>query len=113
MYNSLRPRYIPGTIIQYRDGQIKVKTEEGIVPRSRVVAATSNKVMNGGEELQKGWRVCHLDMSTFGTKEHDDPNNLVVIKCRTTKFQFLKASRIIFEPKREPKNGISALGVKG
>lgn len=99
MPNALRHRYLPGTVIQYRDGHVRIKTEDGLRPLSRVVAATSEKVLGGGQELQKGWRVVHLDMSTFGTKQHDDPSNLAVIKCRTTKFEFLKSSKILFEPK--------------
>lgn len=98
---GLRHRYIPGTIIQYRDGHVRIKTADGLKALSRVVASTSSKVVNGGEELKRGWRVVHLDMSTFGTKQHDDPTNLAVIKCRTTKFEFLKAAKILFEPKTE------------
>lgn len=92
-------RYAVGTEIQYRNGVVKVKTpENGIVAKSRVVASLSSKVINGGEELEEGWRVMHLDMSTFGEPGHDRPDNLVVIKCRKTKFSFLKSSRIVFNP---------------
>lgn len=101
---ALRANYIPGTVVQYRDGSFKVKSEEhGLIPKSRLIAMTSEKVINGGNDLQKGWRVCHLDMSSYGTDEHDDPSNLVVIKCREHKFEMLKTSRIVFEPKPKTK----------
>ncbi len=96
----LMPRYPVGAEIQYRDGHVKVKTaEHGLVPKSRVVASISSKVVNGGEELKPGWRVVHLDMSSYGEPDHDRPENLAVIRCRTTKFVFLKTSRILFLPK--------------
>lgn len=96
----LRSEYLPGSVIQYRDGRYKIKTtENGLVPLSRFIASNSSKVVNGGEDLQKGWRVHHLDMSTYGTDEHDRPENLVVLKCRTVEFKFLKTARMVKEPK--------------
>lgn len=94
-------RYPVGAVIQRRTGQIVIKTKNhGLMPRSRWMAENSSRVVNGGAELQKGWRVMHLDMSSFGEDDHDRAENLVVIKCRTTKYTIsLKQSRIIHLPK--------------
>lgn len=88
-----------GTIKQYSDGRIRIKTREsGLIPLSRFNAEISSKVINGGEELQPGSRVMHLDMSSYGERDHDRPENLVVIKCRTTKYKFTGKARILFDP---------------
>lgn len=102
MYTKpLRTCYLPGTIVQYRDGIQKIKTDKGLIPLARHVAALSSKVIGGGKELEPGQKVMHRDMNTFGSEEHDKPENLVVIQMRTTKFQFtLKQSRIVYEPKK-------------
>lgn len=92
-------RYREGMEIQYRNGVVKVKTKEnGIIPKARLVATLSSKVIGGGHELEPGERVLHLDMSSHGEMGHDDWKNLVVVKWRTTKFKFLKKSRIVFTP---------------
>jgi hypothetical protein len=100
MSKPLMSRYPVGAVVQRRNGVVQVKTEkDGFVSKARLVAANSSKVVGGGQDLQPGWRVMHLDMSTHGEEGHDDPSNLAVIKCRTYKFVFLKLSRILKLPK--------------
>lgn len=104
MYSKpLLPSYAVGSIVQYRNGQRKVKTEKGMIPVARAIAANSTEAINGGEELQKGWRVIHLDMSTYGEDDHDRPENLAVVKCRTREFKFLKTSRLIYDANKAAK----------
>lgn len=99
-----------GTVKQYTNGVIKIKTkEDGLIPLARHVAAMSDKVFGGGHELQPGERVLHLDMNSHGEKDHDRPENLVVVKWRTTKYQFLKASRILRVPGAKPAPALSFL----
>lgn len=102
MSNPILRRYPVGAVVQRRDGKVYVKTKEnGLVAKSRMIAAVNSKVINGGEELQPGWRVVHLNMATFGTDDHDKPENLAVIKCGAYKWEFLKRSRVLFLPKNK------------
>jgi hypothetical protein len=50
-------------------------------------------------DLQPGEKVHHLDNTLLGEKGYNDPKNLVVIKCRTTKWKKLSHSRLVYEPK--------------
>lgn len=94
-----RGRYPVGAEITYRDGVTRIKTKDfGLIPKSRYLAQMTDKVIGGGEELQKGWRVVHLDMSTHGEANHDRPENLAVIRCRQFKFKML-ARKVVVLPK--------------
>ncbi len=100
---GIMSRYPTGAIIQRRSGVQYLKTEEhGLIPKARATAIMSSKVINGGHDLEPGEVVMHLDMATHGEPNHDRPENLVVIKRRTTKYELLKRSRILFLPPVRP-----------
>lgn len=90
-----------GTKVQYRNGYIKVKLEgEGGKP---IWEAESRRVW----ELQRGPldpgdRVYHVD----GDRTNNRLGNLAKVHFNSTKFVFLKASRILFTPKRREKKEI-------
>lgn len=87
---GLMHKYPIGAELTYRNGVTKIKSEHyGLIPKARFIAQMSDRVVGGGEELQPGWRVVHLDMSTHGEANHDRPENLAVIRCRRFKFKML------------------------
>lgn len=105
-----RGHYPTNAEIQYRDGIVKIKTKEfGLIPKSRMVAQLSNKVINGGHDLMPGQRVFHLDMNSHGQPGHDRPENLVVVQHRTTKYEFLKRSHVLHWGDAKPGKEISLL----
>lgn len=98
-----RGRYPVGAITQHRNGVQYLKTSEhGMIPKARATAMLSTKVINGGHELEPGEIVMHLDMSTHGEPNHDRPENLVVIRRRTSKYVLLKKSRVLYLPPIKP-----------
>jgi hypothetical protein len=91
--------YVPGTLVQYKNGVVYIKPTKGkMISLARFNAQITDKVIGGGQDLEPGMRVMHLDMNSHGEEGHDNPKNLVVVRWRTHKFQFLKKSRVIFIP---------------
>jgi len=81
-------RYQSGTKVQYRNGYIKVKTEEGMVAESR----RNWELLRG--PLLPGDRVFHLD----GDRTNNNIKNLARVHFNDTKFTMLKESRILWAP---------------
>lgn len=90
-----RRSYNVGTILQRTDGVPYVKTAEGWKAEHRL------KMEHLEGELEPGWRVYHKDNNLRGIdpKAFNHKDNLVIIKCRTTKWVKLVNSRVLFEPK--------------
>lgn len=86
-----RGRKPVGTVVQHRDGYIYVKTEKGWVAEARLVAEL--KLVK--RELEPGEKVFHRN----GTRDENEPGNLVVIRFNMTKYQFLPSARLIHLPK--------------
>ncbi len=81
-----------GTKVQYRNGYIKVKLElDGEV----YWEAESRRVweLTHGE-LEPGDRVYHID----GDRTNNQINNLAKVHFNSTKFVFLKQSRVLYTP---------------
>lgn len=98
MQNNNAPRrsYNLGTIVMRTDGITHVKTKGGWLPEHRHVMQ-----LRMGRDLEAGEKVFHLDNTLRGEKEFNDPKNLTVIRCRTTKWKKLIHSRVVFQPKNE------------
>jgi hypothetical protein len=88
--------YNLGTVVMRRDGITQVKTREGWIAEHRLVMQ-----QRMDRELNEGEKVFHLDNTLKGEKGFNDPSNLTVIKCRTTKWEKLQRSRVVFEPKKD------------
>lgn len=88
-------RYNVGTVVMRRDGITQVKTSDGWIPEHRFVM--QNRL---DRDLELGEKVFHLDNTLRGEKAFNDPRNLTVIKCRTTKWVKLVRSRVVYEPKK-------------
>lgn len=93
--------YPVGAVTEGSTGVQKVKTSEGWRPVSRVVAANSSKVINGGRELDDQDKVFHLDNTLIGEKGYNDPSNLVVVRQRKEKVRFLRGGRVLFIPSQK------------
>lgn len=90
-------QYKVGTIVMRNDGITHVKTKEnGWVAEHRHIM--QNRL---DRELVLGEKVFHRDNTLKGTEDFNKWNNLIVIKCRTTKWIKLTHSRVIYEPKKE------------
>lgn len=85
--------YREGHVVQRTDGIPWVKTSEGWKAEHR-------RIMELREgELQPGWKVFHLDNNLRDDpKAFNDPKNLTIIKCRTTKWVKFKRTRVLYEP---------------
>lgn len=81
-------RHQIGTRVQYRNGYIRVKTKEGMVPENR----RTWELHNG--DLVEGDKVYHLD----GDRTNNNIRNLAKIHFNTTKFTMLKESRVLWKP---------------
>lgn len=91
-----RRTYQDGTVIQRTDGIPWVKTDEGWKPEHRRIME-----LRLSRDLEEGEKVFHLDNTIRDNpKAFNDPKNLAVIKCRTTKWIKFKHSRVLFEPKK-------------
>lgn len=93
-----RRSYQVGSVVERTDGISHVKTGEGWRAEHRHVME-----LRLGRELEEGEKVFHLDNTLKGVdpKAFNDPRNLAVIKCRTTKWIKLVRSRVLYEPKKE------------
>ncbi len=89
-----RRSYNVGTVLMRTDGVPHVKTEDGWKAEHRRIME-----LRMSRELVEGEKVFHLDNTLKGEKGFNDPKNLAVIKCRTTKWIKLSHSRVLFEPK--------------
>lgn len=94
----IRRHYNQGSVVMRTDGITHVKTKMGWVPEHRHVVQ-----MRLNRDLEAGEKVFHLDNTLKGEKDFNDPKNLTIIKCRTTKWEKLKHSRLIYEPKKDSK----------
>lgn len=92
-----RRSYQVNTVVQRTNGIPHVKLKEGWKPEHRhIIELRLNR------DLELGEKVFHLDNTLRDDpKAFNDPKNLAVIKCRTTKWVKLKSSRVLFEPKKE------------
>ena len=102
--NPPRRSYTLGTVVMRTNGithvKTRVQTPEG--DKAKWIAEHRLVVMQRMErELEPGEKVHHLDNTLLGEKGYNDPKNLVVIKCRTTKWKKLTRSRVVYEPKQE------------
>lgn len=87
-----------GTVKMRTNGYVFVKTSvAGWQPRHRLVA--SLKLLD--RDLVPGERVLHKNNNLRGQDGFDDPENLVVIQQRTTKWKNFRHSRTLYEPKIE------------
>lgn len=93
-----RNSYIVGHVVERTDGIPHVKTGEGWQAEHRHIME-----LRLGRELEEGEKVFHLDNTLKGVdpKAFNDPKNLAVIKCRTTKWVKLSRCRVLYEPKKE------------
>lgn len=93
--NSGFRRYVPGTVTIRSDGYTFVSTADGQRAEHRLIM--EHRL---GRELEKGEKVMHLDNTLRGVdpKAFNDPRNLAVVKCRTTKWQKVKC-RVLYAPK--------------
>lgn len=98
MSNTHRRSYNLGTIVMDREGITKVKTKQGWIAEHRL-----KMMQRVDEEWKQGWKVCHKDNNLRGEDGFNDLDNLVLIKCRTTKWTKFKHARVMFEPKQEKK----------
>lgn len=95
--DHIRRVYSVGAVVERPDGIRYVKTKEGMVAEHRRIM----QLKHG--DFQPGWRVIHLDNNLRGEEEFNDINNLVIQKCRTTKWVKLKHSRVVFDPEKHAK----------
>lgn len=92
-----RRTYQAGSVVQRTDGIPWVKTSEGWKAEHRHIME-----LRLNRELEEGEKVFHLDNTLRDDpKAFNDPKNLAVIKCRTTKWVKLVRSRVLYEPKKE------------
>lgn len=85
-----RSRYIPGTLVQRKDGAHYIKTPKGMKPLARHVWEEHH-----AHPLQEGQRVFHVN----GNRQDNKPQNLVAIKFNTTRYAF--EWKILYVPKAE------------
>jgi hypothetical protein len=88
-------RYVPGTVTIRSDGYTFVKTADGQKAEHRLIM--EHRL---GRDLEKGEKVMHLDNTLRGVdpKAFNDPKNLAVVRCRTTKWVKIKC-RVLHVPK--------------
>ncbi len=85
-----------GTKVQHRNGYIRVKVEGKDGPTWQAESRRNWEMQRG--ELQEGDRVFHID----GDRTNNRVGNLARVHFNSTKFVFLKKSRVLWEPKRSP-----------
>lgn len=91
MLNRMR-NYPAGSKVQHTTGYVHVKGTDGKwKSEHRWIAEL--QILD--RELEPGERVFHKD----GSRAHNDPGNLVVIRFSTAKFVPLKRSKVLFIPK--------------
>lgn len=98
-------RYPIGAVVRRPNGTEFIKSEDGLKPLARHVASMSDKVFNGGHKLDDNERVYHLDNTLIGTKEYNEPKNLVVVRQNREKVHFIKSkiTKVLFLPTPERK----------
>lgn len=97
-------RYRPGSRVQHKTGYVHIKKQEGgWVAEHRFVAEMLGDATGKSGELKEGEKVYHLD----GTKDRNDPRNIIRIQFNTTKF-VLAERRILWEPKETANDVMNA-----
>ncbi len=81
--------YPLGTRVQYRNGYILVKTDDGMMAESRRVWELTHG------DLEEGDRVFHID----GDRTNNNIRNLAKIHYNQVKFKMLKESKVLWMPK--------------
>lgn len=89
----MHKNYPVGTKVQHRNRYIFVKCDGEKKWKAEHRWVMEQKVL--GRDLEEGERVYHRD----GDRENNQPANLVAIKFATTKYVFLKKSRVLYIPK--------------
>ena len=98
--------YPIGSVVLRAGGAAYVKTNgNGWMRHSRHIAELSSKVIGGGHELAPNEKVFHRDCTTIGQDDHDEPENLIVVKHNVERVKFVK-SRVLFIPNISKKRGV-------
>jgi hypothetical protein len=90
-------RYLPGTLVQRRDGYVFLKTHNGHMMAEHRWMAT----MHLGRPLKEGEVVIRRKPDRLNNKWE----NLVVVQHSLTKFQYLPTSRVIYVPNQTRPKG--------
>lgn len=95
--------YPIGTKVQHRNGYIRVKIEDGEgKPEWEAESRRVWELQRG--DLEEGDRVFHLN----GDRTNNHISNLAKVHFNTTKFVFLKSSRILHFPKALKQERVAA-----
>lgn len=95
-----REHYAIGTQVQRTTGYVFLKTDQGMVALHRWVAA--QKIL--GRDLKEGEVVIRKKPNRLDNR----PENLVVVQHSLVKFVKLPHSRIIYVPRKAPKQHLLA-----
>lgn len=82
-----------GTVVQYRNGYVKVKIEDDEGKPTWQARSRRNWELKHGT-LEEGDRVFHID----GNRENDDPRNLAKVHFNAVKFVVLNKARVLYDP---------------
>lgn len=91
-----------GTKVQHRNGYIKIKIQGDDGKPVWEAESRRNWELQRGD-LEEGDRVFHID----GDRENNKVSNLAKVHFNSTKFTFLKKSRILWTPPRREKKEIA------
>lgn len=116
-YFPLQKRYKVGSIVAGRNGYVRVKVKDGgekaWIPESHLVAQAKGLARpdpkDEGKPIAKDERVFHIGIN----KQDNRPENLIVIKIRTTRYALMPSARCLYIPEGEENTIQEALSYRG